>query len=319
MVAKQRTKRETLEALFAQESNWKYVPAAFFTHFENECHAGEAAIDKHIEFFRYTNMDFVKIQYEKAFPKLDFIRKPKDWLSMPFYGAAFFEEPLEIVKGLVKKLKKEAVILQTIYSPYMCAADSTSHELITEHLREDPDSVARGLSIIRDSIQGFVDECVKAGIDGFYSSTQGGEHLRFAEKADFEKYVMPFDISVLTEMNERARFNILHICDYWLPYDSIDIFLRYPCRIVSAPTSLCSGRKINLNDLYNTFGKPVLGGMNRKGVIKKGPVDQIAREVQSLLSEAPDRFMLGADCTVADANWDYLRAAVSMAHDYRTS
>ena len=254
MTTKPGSKRDVLEGLIARESGWDYIPAAFFTHFDKACHTGRAAIDRHIEFFRHTGMDFVKIQYEHAFPKLDFIRRPRDWLAMPRYGPDFFEEPVAIVKGLVAELHKEAVIIQTIYSPFMCAADSTSYELLVQHLREEPDHVVKGLSIIRDSIRGFIDECVKAGIDGFYASTQGGEHRRFVNAADFEKYVLPFDLSLLTEMETRTRFNILHICDYWLPYDSLDIFATYPCKIVSAPTSLEDGRKLRVGEPLRNSG-----------------------------------------------------------------
>ena len=47
----------------------KYIPAGFFIHFDPMYHKGQAAIDKHLEYFRYTGMDFVKIQYEKDFRK----------------------------------------------------------------------------------------------------------------------------------------------------------------------------------------------------------------------------------------------------------
>ena len=31
---------------------------------------GKPAIDKHMEYYRYTGMDFVKIQYESVFPPI---------------------------------------------------------------------------------------------------------------------------------------------------------------------------------------------------------------------------------------------------------
>lgn len=41
-----------------------YVPAAFFLHFPESFHSGSAAVEKPLDYFRYTGMDFVKIQYE---------------------------------------------------------------------------------------------------------------------------------------------------------------------------------------------------------------------------------------------------------------
>jgi uroporphyrinogen decarboxylase len=312
-----KNKRSVVKSLLQNEASWNYTPAAFFTHFPPECHSGRAAIDKHIEFFKYTGMDFVKIQYEKAFPKIEDIKVPKDWRHMPFYDSSFFAEPLEIVESLVKELHKESLIVQTIYSPFMCAADSTSYDLLTTHLQEDPDSVKKGLSVIRDSLLGFIRECARLGIDGFYSSTQGGEGARFKKDDHFQNHISPFDISLLAEMNALTAFNILHICDYWLPYDSVDFFVNYPCKVVSLPTTLKNGHIITPGEAYKQFGKPILGGLNRKGAIAAGPVNEIEQEVKSLLADSPNRYILGADCTVANADWDLLRFAISLAHDHK--
>jgi uroporphyrinogen decarboxylase len=312
-----KSKRAVIESLIQEESRWDYIPAAFFTHFSNECHSGNAAVKKHIEYFRYTDMDFVKIQYEKSFPKLERIRRPKDWLNMPYYTKTFFEEPLEIIKGLVKELKRESLIVQTIYSPFMCAADSASYEVLIRHLEEDPESVKKGLSVIHDSILGFIRECVKMGVDGFYASTQGGEAERFRDVKFFQKHVLPFDISLLQEMNKITSFNILHICDYWLPYDSVDLFVDYPCHVISLPTKLRNGNKLKLGELYKKFGKPILGGLDRRGAISTGPKKKVEQEVKIVLSESPARFLLGADCTVANANWDILKFAIALAHSER--
>ena len=43
-----------------------HTPAAFFLHFGPEHHEGQAAIDRRLQFFRHTGMDFVKIQYKQG-------------------------------------------------------------------------------------------------------------------------------------------------------------------------------------------------------------------------------------------------------------
>ena len=98
----------------------QHVPAAFFLHFDPAFHKGQAAVEKHLEFFRATGMDLVKIQFEHPFPRLE-IRRPKDWAKVPVYGRDFFEAPLRVVEGLVKASKKDALVLLTLYSPFMLA------------------------------------------------------------------------------------------------------------------------------------------------------------------------------------------------------
>ena len=143
--------------------------------FAPEFHEGQAAVDKHIEYFRYTGMDLVKIQYERKFPKIPEIQTPDDWSKMPRYDQEFFAGQLAAVEGLVKALKDEAVVIVTLYSPYMCAGHSTSDALLTQHLQRDPEKVRKGVEAVTDSLLVIVRECIKLGVDGFYTSTQGGE------------------------------------------------------------------------------------------------------------------------------------------------
>jgi uroporphyrinogen decarboxylase len=58
--------------------------------------------------------------------------------------------------------------------------------------------------------------------------------------------------------------------------------------------------------------------LERKGVIANGSRDEIRREVESVLAQAPERFILGADCTVpGDTPWENLKTAIGTAHEYR--
>ena len=98
-------KRETLLDLLDAGKKQTYIPAAFFLHFDEVYHRGPGAIEKHLEFFRYTGMDFVKIQYEITFPPLPEIKTPADWAKMPLYKDDFYEPQLKVVEGLVKEAK----------------------------------------------------------------------------------------------------------------------------------------------------------------------------------------------------------------------
>ncbi len=310
-------KREHMLELISNNGRWPYVPAAFFTHFGKEDHAGQGAIDRHLEFFRYTDMDFVKIQFEFSFPRFDFIEKPEDWRKVPRYGKELFEEPLAIVKGLSDEIKGSALIIQTVYSPYSCAAASTSYDLITEHIAKDPDSVRTGLSIMAENLQVFVDECRKNGADGFYSCTQGGEDGRFRNDGDFS-IVKESDLKLFEYLDSFSSLNILHICDYWLKYRSLGEFVDYPGNAVSCPTSYSDGSKISSKEVADMFHRIVFGGLDRKGAIKNGPMEAAEKDAKEVLSNAPDRFILGADCTVADADWDILKKVIRMAHEWRS-
>ena len=72
------SKRELMLGLIDGRAPAGHTPAAFFLHFGPEYHAGQAAIDQHLQFFRHTGMDFVKIQFEQEMTRCA-IASPADW------------------------------------------------------------------------------------------------------------------------------------------------------------------------------------------------------------------------------------------------
>jgi uroporphyrinogen decarboxylase len=63
---------------------------------------------------------------------------------------------------------------------------------------------------------------------------------------------------------------------------------------------------------------PRSGGLDRHGVIASGSQQEIGKAVEQVLSEAPDRFILGADCTLpGEIPWDKTRAANEAAHAFK--
>src|SRR5262245_44719497 len=191
-------KRDTMLSLIQDTTSLEYIPAAFFLHFDNAYHQGQAAIDKHLEFFRSTSMDFVKIQYEQDFPSSTPIRKPEDWAHAPLCLEEFFEAPIQVVEGLVKAAKSEALVIMTLYSPFMWAAHLAD---ISNHLQKNPEAAKKGLEIMTENVLTLVRACKRVGVDGFYASSQGAEAFRFQDPNIFQKYIKPTDLAVWDELS----------------------------------------------------------------------------------------------------------------------
>jgi uroporphyrinogen decarboxylase len=310
-------KRDALLSLREGGPGPGYVPAAFFLHFDERSRLGKPAVEKHLQYFRSTGMDFVKVQYERTFPALPEIRTPGDWKAMPRYGLDFYKPQLEVVEGLVKAAGHEALVLCTLYSPFMCAGHTVGRPVLVKHIEQDGEAVRKGLDAITESLLGFVRECRRLGVDGFYASTQGGEKGTFRDPGLFGKYVTPYDLRLMKEIDETCRFNVLHVCDYEAPYADLTPVLDYPGHVVGCSPRLTSG-EVSLRELGRRFGRPIMGGMDRKGAIATGTNDEIRRAVTAVLQAAPDRFILGADCTVpGEARWEGLRTAIATAHAFR--
>jgi len=226
-------KRDTILGLIHDAASPDYVPAAFFLHFNNAYHKAQAAIDKHLEFFNSTGMDFVKVQYEQPFPASTPVRKPEDWAHAPLCSEEFFEAPIQVVDGLVKAAKSEALVIVTLYSPFMWAAHLAEDGDIAKHLQENPEAVKKGLEIMTENVLTLVRGCKRAGVDGFYASSQAGEAFRSQDRNIFQKYIKPMDLAVWDEISS-CSFNILHICDYEGEYDDLTPFVDYPGDVINS-------------------------------------------------------------------------------------
>ncbi len=310
------TKREAILAV-GDGRTPPYVPAAFFMHFDPSCHEGRPAVEKHLEFFRYTDMDLAKIQYERKFPADPAIVRPSDWARVRPLSRSFFDPLLEAVDGMVQALGPEAVVIVTLYSPFMCAGHVGGAERLAAHMAEDRRAVNAGMEIITDSLMVFVNACIELGVDGFYHSTQGYEEGRLAHPDLFHECVKPYDLRVMREIESRCRFSVLHICDYHAPYSDISPFVEYPGTVVNC-NPVVGGRKMSGSEIAAMFGRPFMGGIERKGPIATGTQADARRAAREALADAPNPTILAADCTIPPGSpWENLRAAIEEAHAWR--
>ena len=307
-------KRERMLQWLAGKTDPNYTPAAFFLHFGKDYINGSPAAKRHLEFFRQTDMDFVKIQFEQTYERQEFLQKPADWSKLTLRKLDFYEPLLQTTRDLVKAAKKDALVLMTLYSPYMCAGHCATTPLLHRHLEENPDAVKRGLEILTESQMLFVRACIQAGVDGFYMSTQGAEAKRFTKPGIFANYIKPADLVAMKEASKACPFNILHVCDYNAPYANYDAVLDYPGHVINCNTKLMD-RALAPAEIAKLFKRPYMGGLDRHGVLAKGTLAQVEAEIQRVVKSAPPQFMLGADCTVAgDTDWKRLHSVIAAAH-----
>ena len=87
--------------------------------------------------------------------------------------------------------------------------------------------------------------------------------------------------------------------------------------MVSSPLHR-GGEQLSPQAAADLFGRPYMGGLERLGILATGTPEQVKQETEAVLRAAPDRFILGADCTVpADTAWDNLKAAIDTAHRWQ--
>ena len=287
-VAKNR--RERILQVLDQSRPNAYVPAGFFLHFENKL--GRKAVQDHKDFYRATNMDFVKVFYEISVPQID-IKSGKDWEKVPVYSEAFFAPQVAVIEDLAREFGKEAFILPTVYSPLALAHQTLGRGKDLKKLAEEnPEAFGKAIKNLSLSIENYLRSAVRK-----------------------------WDKHVSEVANEIGEINILHICDYGTPFknaDALYAFADYPASIINVPLNFSDGSTLNLKEAQQRFGRPIFGGLERLGVIATGSVEEAKKAVDKVLENASPNFILGADCTVpGDTDWEKLRAVIDYAHTWR--
>ena len=208
--------RERVLQVLDQSRPNDYVPAAFFLHFENKL--GRKAVEDHKAFYRATNMDFVKVFYEIVVPTVD-IQSGKDWAKVPVYGEDFFAPQVAVIADLAREFGDEAFVLPTVYSPLALAGQTLgfgNRKNLKKLIEEDPKAFGQAIKNLSLSIENYLRAARKAGADGFYISSQGGDGKLLSKKI-WQEQVRPWDKHVSEVANEIGLINILHICDYGTP------------------------------------------------------------------------------------------------------
>jgi uroporphyrinogen decarboxylase len=312
------SKREYMQQVLNMSARPGYVPAGFFMHFGVK---GDAAVKAHLDHFRGTGMDLVKIQFDEQTlqqPPNNPVKTPQDWSKFPVYTEKWWEPSLYLLRGLVREAKSEALIVQTLFSPYQMAKQAVPWKTLVEHAKQDPDAVCRGMENITLSLLHFAQAAARAGADGFYMCTQGGETNRFAERTLFSRAVKNYDMFLYKEAMQLVPYNIMHICDYDGSYDDFaPRFQDYPGHLINVPLA-AEGKPFSLRQAADLFKRPVMGGLNRQGILVTGTPEEVRKATLDVLKDAPANVVLGADCTVsAKIPRENLKIAIKTAHEFR--
>lgn len=296
------------------------TPGGFWFHYKSE-YSVEQMVESHLELYRKTDMDIVKIMQDYPYPIIGDVKSPSDWYKIKMLGtsSAEFAKMAEIIKRIADKLQGEAMIFQTMFGPFKAASIRYGDDLLMAHCKEDPKAVLTGVNILSEVLAEWAERYLTSGADGIYYSAQFAEVGRFTE-SEWTTLVKPADIKVLNVADKRdGKYNILHICGepQYNFKTHVNRYASYPMDIVNWSVK---DNGFNLEQGRNLFKKPVLGGLNNKGNILNGTDEQIQEEVNAAIKNFGQAgLMIGADCTIQGnkISLDKIRAAVEAAHNYK--
>lgn len=231
------------------------------------------------------------------------IKSAKDYRELknldPTKGV--FGEHIGVTKQLKEGLNKGVPLVVTVFSPLSIAGriaggvvrTPSESETLRNFIQEDSESVLYGLSVITQTLAGYVREVIRAGADGIYMSTTVWSKDVMTED-EYRLYGLPYDLSIYkAAIDEGAKFNILHICR-----DNIMLSLLsdYPVEVINFDAR--SPRNPSLGEALKMTRKALWGGINHKTTLVEGSAASIAEEVHSAIGETEGRrIILGPGCT----------------------
>jgi len=282
------------------------VPASFWFHFTPDKAHGAASVKAHLDYYRASGVDFLKIMNEHPYQANVAIARPSDWRKVrpaPL-SSHFYQAQLDEIKRIVDGIGGDCLVITTIFGPFS-SGNHAGNNAVAEHLKEDPAAVAQGLLAIGESLGEFGVACVKAGAAGIYYSAQGGEEDRFTAE-QFERYVKPADLAALNAFKDVGEFNLLHICK---DHIRLPLFADYPAHAVNWAATK---NNLNLKQGRDLFKRTIVGGFGDRGLIAEGSLEAIRAHTRAIIDDfGATGLMIGADCTVpTDIDVARIRAAV---------
>jgi len=301
------TKRErVVAAIKGQEVDC--IPSGFSLHFKGEVAFGNAAIDAHLDFFKETDTDILKVMNENLVPYMGEIKTAKDYAKVKSISLddKFMQDQIDLTKNILERCDKDGFTMGTLHG--ICASAIHPLEkmgldyhqvrtLLANMLREDSKTVLDGMQRITDGMCQLAREYIKMGLDAVYYASLGAEHQHFTDE-EFAEYIEPFDKKIMSAIREEGGYCFLHICKDNLNMDRYknysDYFDVVNWGVYETDFSLEEGKKLFPN-------KTIMGGLpNRTGVLVDGTEDEIRKSVNDVISSfGKEGFILGADCTLA--------------------
>lgn len=301
-------KRErVLAALHNQETD--YVPGCFWRHYTRQLERGEDIVEAHMQFYRETDVDFIKISGDGYFgwpaKVLENLGHADELFQMEHIPLEhpFLAEQLERARKVVEAAGGECCTFYTLFCPLSIFRLQVGWDKMMECMRENPKAVMYACDMIADDVNVMVKAMIQdAGVDGIFYSVQNAELTRFTME-EYKAWGEPSDRKMLDFMNSISDCNILHCCgwdaDEAGTHNHMESWKDYPSAAVNWASYVDHIDIPGIREFYP--GKGVWGGFDNRvtGIINTGTEEEVKAETRRLIKIGGRKgFMLGPDCSL---------------------
>lgn len=315
------------------------VPVAAWKHLIPEERREKDFVEASVAFAREFDWDWLKINpravyyseifgasydydaYAGVLPRLvsSPLQKPADLVRITpaTPNNAVIAEQLRVVAA-VRKALPDVPMIQTVFSPLSIlqfllqglnppgaglTPDSNYrvlHEILQDHSRRAHDA----LSAITETLQGYVEKLIGAGVDGVFFAIVRLAREGALTNAEFKEFEKPYDLQTLHSAR-RGTFNVLHICGQRVYFEAVE---DYPVHAVNWAAR--GGTNPTLAEAQKRLDKAVMGGVDDGEDFIRAGADGIRAQVAEAIATAGDgRLLVSPGCSVeVDAPASSLKA-----------
>lgn len=301
------------------ENDWDLVKVQLNAFYITEAYGAE------IEFFEQPPLKFQKVKKLAEVRKypIETLEALKNLKPVTVRESPVLQRDIRSVSRILDQYQGTKVVIPTLFSAYSWLSQMAAgrEETIRQFIRQDKEAVHHALEVLNEVNRNVVDAYVEAGVDGFFFATSYTSPLVVSEE-DFEEFHRAYDEALLTYINQKTWFNMLHI------HGNADLYIeklvKYPVQSINwenTAEGISPERLTSAARLRELTDKVLVGGTDQMHDFYGAPevVEQRLQErLSTLFSEVEDRRILfGAGCSlpldVPAANMALLRKVVDAA------
>lgn len=311
------TKWERIEAVI-HGAEVDRVPFTFWRHYAVQEWSPRRLAELTLAQYRHFDLDLIKLTPTGMYPIQDWgptIRFSRDdtvhpawveaavtsvdeWPTLPRLdiNAGALGRELEAIRFLAASLDEETPLVMTLYSPLTIAGmlcwTATARDRVVKDLREAPQQVHAGLTVIRDVVLEYAAACMQAGASGIFLASQMANYDSLTLD-EYQEFGVAYDLPILESLQGKSRLTMLHACRQNVMFElvagyPVDV-INWADRAVTGPT-LAQARQMS--------GKALAGGLAVETLFN-GTADDVRREVRDAVVQTGGRgFMLTPGCTI---------------------
>ena len=270
-------------------------PVSFWYHFGTQHEGGERIAELELEFFRYYDLDYLKLMNDYYYPMPDGTigLKTKDDLRLikPFdVWKSPWKEQLKAIEIVARELEGKAYFIDTVFDPWQVLVRNLVGEHMMPLIETESEAVLEALDIVTENVIAYCKAAITAGAAGIFLSTfSAGTQLA---KDTYMTFAYPFVERIFKAIAHMGIMNTAHLHDYGI---FVDEMVHLPAHIISyEDTDACNP---SITELRAVWDGSIMAGMDKNLITRVTPERARQNALDGIRNGGPTKFFLAPGCS----------------------